>query len=59
MGDKEIALVYIIILVLTYIVTFTILNGTSSLISYIVYTMIGVISFIIASIGAKKVISGG
>ncbi len=59
MDDKEIALIYIIILALTYIVTFTIINGTSSLISYIVYTIIGIISFIIASIEAKKVISGG
>ncbi|MCE4618767.1 MAG: hypothetical protein F7C37_04915 [Desulfurococcales archaeon] len=56
MRDREIALIYTLIIMIVYILTFTILRETSSMTSYATYSLFGIISYIIASIIIGKVI---
>ena len=56
MYDREIALVYMLIIMVAYLLTFTILREASSMVSYATYSLLGVITYIIAVIIIRKVI---
>lgn len=55
MHDREIALAYTLIIIVAYLFTFTILREASSMVSYAMYSLLGVISYIITIIIIRKV----